>query len=340
MLQEMLRDPETEVIACTAPADLARGLATDGAAVVMSQEALTPRMLDVVAGHLAAQADWSELPLVLLLDRDHQNGAVLTRLRTRLPGSKLTVLQRPVRALELLTAVQTALRARRRQLQLRDHMIRQEELQRELNHRVKNVLANVIAIYHMTMRQSTSLHDFAAGFEGRLSALDRVHSAAVDAGEPRALGEIAELVLAPYLSAITRRVVIDGPPVCVTPQSSVTLALCFHELATNAAKYGAFSGPHGTVRLAWTPEAGAPPGLRVLWTETGGPPVVPPARSGYGTSFVRSVIGGMGGAIRLEFKPEGFVCEMSLPPEIFTRPDPEGTRTDPLGEVAKNDPDF
>jgi two-component sensor histidine kinase len=252
-------------------------------------------MLDVLAGHLAAQPNWSELPLVLLLDANYQTGAVLAGLRARLPTSKLMVLQRPVRALELVTTIQTAMAARRRQLQLRDQIMWQEELQHELNHRVKNAMANVVAIYHMTMRQSTSLEDFTVSFEGRLSALARVHAALAVSGEPRALHEIADLVLAPYRSVSGQRIRIEGPAINVTPQTAVTLALSLHELATNAAKYGALSGPQGTLSLLWAIEPGEDgAAVRLHWTEAGGPPVAAPSRRGYGTSFIRSAIKGMG----------------------------------------------
>jgi two-component sensor histidine kinase len=314
LLQEIFGKYGIGAVSCADPADLARELSLDGAALVMTQEALTRGMLDVLAGHLAAQPNWSELPLVLLLDADHQTGFVLAGLRARLPTSKLMVLQRPVRALELVTTVQTAMAARRRQHQLRDQIIWQQELQHELNHRVKNAMANVVAIYHMTMRQSTSLEDFSASFEGRLSALSRVHAALVVSGEPRALLEIADLVLAPYRS-VSR---IEGPAINVTPQTAVTLALALHELATNAAKYGAFSRPEGILFLVWTVAPGEDGAMvRLRWTEAGGPPVAAPSRRGYGTSFIRSAIKGMGGTIDFQFRPEGLDCVISIPADMF-----------------------
>jgi two-component sensor histidine kinase len=337
LLEEMLRQHGLATRICGDPTDLARELTADSAALVMSQEALTPRMLDVVAGHLAAQPSWSELPLVLLLDADHQHGSILAGLRTRLPSSKLTVLQRPVRALELVTAVQTAVAARRRQLQLRDHIVWQEELKRELNHRVKNALANVVAIYHMTKRQSASLEEFSERFEGRLTALSRAHSALVVSSEPSTLSEVADLVLAPYRSSCVQRVLITGPAVEVTPPAAVTLALCLHELATNAAKYGALSYPHGRVALSWGFEQGeASTIVRLSWTELGGPPVAPPSRRGYGTSFIRSAAkGSLNGAVDLQFRREGLACEMIIPLETLTgkaaQPSPPGDHSSLAG---------
>jgi two-component sensor histidine kinase len=315
ILEGILRQHGLATTVCGDATDLARQLIADSAALVMSQEALTPRMLDVVAGYLAAQPSWSELPLVLLLDAHHQHGSILTSLRTRLPSSKLTVLQRPVRALELVTTIQAAVASRRRQLQLRDHIVWQEELQRELNHRVKNILANVMAIYHMTVRQSASLEEFTERFEGRLTALSRVHHALVVSSEPSALSAVAELVLAPYRSNSGQRVLIAGPAIDVTPTAAATLALCLHELATNAAKYGALSCPQGRVALTWAFEQGeASTMVRLCWAEDGGPPVAPPSRRGYGTSFIRSAANGsLSGSVDLQFRPEGLVCRMIIP---------------------------
>jgi two-component sensor histidine kinase len=300
---------------CLDANDLAQELKGEPAAVILSQEALTPRILEALSGYLTAQPDWSELPALLLLDADRQKSPLIARLRAYLPRCKLIVLQRPVRPLELVTSVQTAVAARRRQLQLRDHIALQEELQRELNHRVKNVLANVFAIFHMTMRQSASLEEFKAGFEGRLTALSSAHSALVMSSELQTIGEVAELILAPYRSSDVERVTIVGPPLAMRRGPAITLALCLHELATNAVKYGALSAPQGRVALEWSQQLdGGQALLRLRWTERDGPPVSAPSRRGYGTAFLRSAIAsGMNGRIELSYLPLGLACEITAP---------------------------
>jgi two-component sensor histidine kinase len=281
--------------------------------VVMSQEALTPTALETVASHLESQPPWSELPLILLMDDIERSGAVLSGLRRRLPHSKMMILQRPVRTIEFVSVAQTALLARRRQRELRDHIEWQQELQRELNHRVKNILANVMAIYHMTIRQSDGLDAFAESFEGRLSALSRVHSALVVAEQSQPISAVAEQVLSPYRSSTDKRVVIEGPPIQLPPDMAVTFALCLHELATNAAKYGAFSTAEGAVSLTWTWDDPESP-VEVVWSESGGPPVTPPTRQGYGTRFVRSAMrGGPGAAVDIQFHREGLMCTFLIP---------------------------
>lgn len=313
VLQAMLQESGLAARICGTPVELGQELAAGCGVVLLSQEGLTSRVVDELSGWLSEQPRWSEPPLVLLLDRELHDRNALAELKRRLPSSKLVVLQRPVRRLELATAVQTVVVARRRQFQIRDHIQWQEELQSELNHRVKNVLANVSAIYHMTMRQSGSLQAFAESFEGRLTALSRVHSAVVVPDQPRSLQEIAELVLAPYESDGDGRVRVQGPTLHISPESAVTLALCLHELATNAAKYGALSSPTGRVKLEWTIE-GHPLQLDLAWTETGGPVVAPPTRRGYGSAFVRSAArGGLGGSFDIDYRAEGVIARFRLP---------------------------
>lgn len=288
------------------------------AALVMSQEALTTRTVETAARYLAAQPAWSELPLILIVDEVAHGGSILARLRRRLPRAQMVILQRPVRMTEFVSVAQNALLARRRQIELRDHIEWQQELQRELNHRSKNILANVGAIYQMTLRQSRSLEDFSASFEGRLSALAQVHSAATVA-QPLRL--VAERVLAPYRSDADERVVLNGPPMNLRPDTAELLALGLHELATNAAKYGAFSTSTGSVSLGWElVEALGEPQVRIVWTERGGPPVSPPTRRGYGTKFVQSALeSATGTAVDLQFAPEGVTCTFVIPVEAGTR---------------------
>jgi two-component sensor histidine kinase len=314
VLGEMLRENGIKAELCDSEDQLAEQM--DCCSVlVMSQEAMTPSALETVAVFLESQPPWSELPLILLVDDVSRNGAILSGLRRRLPHSKMMILQRPVRAVEFVSVIQTALLARRRQLQLRDHIEWQQELQRELNHRVKNILANVMAIYHMTLRQSDDLDAFADSFEGRLSALSQVHSALAVADQPQPLDAVAERVLAPYRSAAGDRVIIGGPPIQLQPDTAVIFALGLHELATNAAKYGAFSTYEGSVSLTWAFEvADSTPSVRIIWAESGGPPVSPPTRQGYGTRFVRSAMrGGTGAAVDIQYSREGLTCTFVIP---------------------------
>lgn len=302
---------------CCTDIDEVVGSLHECTATIVTQEALTPQTLDALGGALAAQPPWSELPFLLLLDGVQRSGPSLVGLEDALPQTKLTILQRPVRVVELLTAVQAAVAARRRQFELRDHIALQEELQRELNHRVKNTLANVYAIYHLTRRQSGSLEDFAERFEGRLNALSRVHAALVMSSRPRSIADIAELVLEPYRSSDPERIQVDLSPLLLESAPAVAFALSLHELATNAAKYGALSAPSGHVELRCVMAPGSE-AVDITWQETGGPAVAPPTRRGYGTAYVRSAVKGtLRGALELVFAPEGLRCVMAVPLSTF-----------------------
>jgi two-component sensor histidine kinase len=301
---------------CTAESALSDMLAQQPWTVVLTQEAFTAGNIETIGASLADQPEWSDIPFIVLLDADKQTNTSVTTLQTLLPSKHLTVMQRPIRTAELLTGIRSSLAARRRQLHVRDYLDMQETMQRELNHRVKNILSNVYAVYHMTVQQSASLEAFRDTFEGRLSALVRVHSMLAASGfRETPLAEIAAQTLAPYTSAQSpERVQIAGAELSVGPASATTVGLCIHELATNAAKYGAFSVAEGRVSLNWRlTDAGGEPAIELVWEEAGGPGVAAPTRQGFGTMFVNSAIRGLRGQTEFHFLPSGLRCVLRMP---------------------------
>lgn len=193
---------------------------------------------------------------------------------------------------------------------------RQQRLARELNHRVKNVLAVVQAIASQTILASRSLDEFAEAFEGRLGALAQAHGLLTTTGWQGAdLKALVEETLEPYRDSEAAAATADGPPIALPPRRAVALALVLHELATNAAKHGALSVPGGKVGVRWeVREEDGARRVRLVWQETGGPEVRPPARKGFGTGLIEQALKldleGMGG---LRFEPQGLVCELSFP---------------------------
>ena len=118
--------------------------------------------------------------------------------------------------------------------------------------------------------------------------------------------------LSPYCEDGDRRVRITGPRLMLEPNTAQTFAVTLHELATNAAKYGALSTSKGHVEIEWTRAADGRLVLR--WTESGGPPVSPPTRQGFGTRVMGEMIRGqLKGEMRFAWRPEGLACEISLP---------------------------
>lgn len=179
----------------------------------------------------------------------------------------------------------------------------------ELNHRVKNTLATVQSIVGQTLRrQETSAH-IREDLTARLLALSHAHDVLTNEKWSGAdLHEIVAQAAAPYRQKGREdRFVLDGPNVRLTPRTAIALALALHELATNAAKYGALSTPEGRVELDWTLEGDDR--LRLTWRERGGPVVTAPTRTGFGTRLIqRGLAAELGGRVELSFLPEGVVC--------------------------------
>ncbi len=184
----------------------------------------------------------------------------------------------------------------------------------ELNHRVKNTLATVQSLAAQTLRGADA--DAQAAFEGRLLALSGIHDRlSQERWESADLASVLSDVVAPYTEGGEARVRIAGVPVRLSPRTALTLALVFHELATNAAKYGALSSNKGGVEVSWE-IAGTDKAPRVLisWVERDGPRIRPPTHEGFGATFVkRSIEYELDGRAELHFEPAGLRCTIELP---------------------------
>lgn len=198
---------------------------------------------------------------------------------------------------------------------------RVEEHQRlllaELNHRVRNTLAIVQSIAGQTLRHASSAENFRSRFEQRIMALSEAHSLLTDSNwEGASVRVIIERVLNPHAGGGEPRYEISaGGDVRVGPNAAVTLLMALHELATNAAKYGALSKAKGRVLISWNveQEPGAMRRLHVRWEEKGGPKVKTPTRQGFGTRLIRGLAAETGGEAKLDFAATGLVCEFDLP---------------------------
>lgn len=309
-LGRLLAEQDIAVRICAGGNVLADDLAITPGVLVTTHEALTPAAMVAVADHLSQQPSWSELPIVLLLDRASKPELIRGELGRSWPRSRLIFYQRPITAVELLSGVQSALLARLRQRDVRDHIDQEMELRRELNHRVKNILASVTSIFEMTRRGANSLETFTDDFRGRLRALEKVHSAVFHAAEGAvSINDIASMTFEPYRLLGQERIVFDGPLINLGRESGTTLALCLHELTTNAIKYGALSQPEGRVMVRWSLRDGEEPELALIWKESGGPPVREPEKAGYGTRYVRSALTALFGQMPIiAFEADGLRC--------------------------------
>lgn len=191
-----------------------------------------------------------------------------------------------------------------------------EEQQRrlidELNHRVKNMLALVQGLALQSFKGDKPLAAAQAAFQARLSALAVAHDLLTRAKWAGAtLDEIVGAAVTPQAGA-SGQVAFGGPPVSLPPKVAVSLVLAFHELATNAVRDGALSAPTGRVEVAWQCHAGDR--LAIAWRETGGPPVTPPARGGFGLRMVERVLASeLGAQVRMDFAAAGLECRIDAP---------------------------
>jgi len=275
-----------------------------------------------VFGYTADEAVGQPITIVIPQDRQDEERTILTRIRR---GERIehfeTVRQRkrgslivvsltisPVKNAEgKIVGASKIARDITEQKRTSDQIA---TLAREAEHRSKNLLANVQAMVNLS--QADAVADLKKAIEGRIQALANVHSLFVASRWIGAeLSAIATQELAPYSATGDKRARMDGPQVLLEPNTAQAVAVILHELATNAAKYGALSIAKGHVDLKWSHEANGRLNLR--WTEDGGPIVQPPTRRGFGGRVIEQVIAQLKGESRFDWRAEGLVCEIAVP---------------------------
>jgi PAS domain S-box-containing protein len=210
----------------------------------------------------------------------------------------------------------------------------QRMLVRELDHRVKNLLASVATVAQRTREGSRSMDDFLHNFDGRIQAMAKAHSLlSRSRWQGVSLADLVNAELAPCVGEGGADG--EGPVVLLLAEAAQTMAIVLHELVTNACKYGALSTPEGrvVVRWDWLGDDRLN-GLALEWTEIGGPPVSEPAHTGYGIRAVReSIPHELGGRVELAFAPDGLRCRIELPPTAMR------SDADPADALMVHDPD-
>ena len=189
---------------------------------------------------------------------------------------------------------------------------RQILLAEEVDHRARNVVAVVQSIMRLT--RAETIEDYIGALDGRIGALSNAHRLlAGSRWEGADLTRLVEEEFSPYRAAGNERVSARGPVVLLPPATAQTIALAVHELATNAAKYGALSTDTGRVDLTWQTKSGK---LQLVWAESGGPEITPPDRRGYGS---RAIIAGierqLGGLVNFDWQASGLRCTLCVPHE-------------------------
>jgi PAS domain S-box-containing protein len=273
-----------------------------------------------VFGYAADEAIGQPITIVIPIDRQDEERTILTRIRR---GERIdhfeTVRQRKDGRLVFVSLTISPMKNANGDVVGASKIARdisaqkriQEQiatLAREAEHRSKNLLANVLATVKLS--QSETLEGLKQAIEGRIRALANVHSLFVQTRWIGAeLSAIARQELAPYIETGEMRARINGPQVLLEPNAAQSFAVILHELATNAAKYGALSSSDGRIDLCWSHE---PSGmLELRWTETGGPPVQTPTHEGFGGRIIKQLAGQLKGRAQFDWRVEGLDCEIT-----------------------------
>ena len=186
-------------------------------------------------------------------------------------------------------------------------------LTRELNHRVKNTLANVLSIVALTRRRTDNIDEFVTGLIGRVRALSATHDLLTQSEwGTTPIEAVIAAELAPYAQDSDRAVTTRGPHVELAPNDALSLGLAVHELATNASKYGALSQAGGNVEIYW--EMITDKLARIEWSEHGGPPVPEQRRRGFGTELIEKIVAHeLRNPVDLRFGADGVRCTLIVP---------------------------
>jgi two-component sensor histidine kinase len=188
----------------------------------------------------------------------------------------------------------------------------------ELNHRVKNTLSTVQAIVWQALRSASDPAVIRESIESRLSALSRSHDL-LTRGDwvGSGLHDLIREALEPFgvINGETSRAIIAGENIRMSPKATLALSIAFHELGTNAVKYGAFSNDTGSVQISWTTKPTTAGDRLVLhWRERGGPEVVPPTWKGFGSQVLeRGLAHELEGIVELKYPPDGVTCTIEIP---------------------------
>ena len=181
----------------------------------------------------------------------------------------------------------------------------------EMAHRFKNLMTVVNSVISLTARSVSTVEEYRDAIVGRLRSVSQTQEALLQPGREVQLIELVELELAPFRNDAISRIDVSGPALIVPAKLAISISLVLHELTTNAVKYGALSETGGSVQLAWkTEQAGDARYLVLDWIESGGPPVKPPVRRGFGSALIKSSFGSSNSDVK--YNQEGLTAHFKI----------------------------
>lgn len=225
--------------------------------------------------------------------------------------------------------------------QRRQEEERQALIMRELDHRVKNMLAVILSIAQISGRGAVDTKSFVSSFTDRVKSMSQAHSL-ISEGRWSGVSfyDLLHQELAPYEPTGSENVGLSGPPLSLKPEAAQALSMAIHEMATNAAKYGALSVPDGRIDVSWrfVGEEGA---VQVDWAERGGPAVAKPERKGFGSTVIEKITGQqLGNGIELDFAKDGLRASFQIAPDhlLGFTPPKSGEKTDKPDDDGHDEP--
>jgi len=289
--------------------------------IVISQEGATSSAGRSLCEMHASEPLWARLPVLFLVSNERRLPPACRVLGDCDAAPSFIYFERPARRSMLRQTFRALSESRHRQFRTRKLMQSLEEekehnafLLDELRHRVRNSLAVLQSLFKMTLRRSDSLDDLSEDFGARLRSMSDAHSRLTNSyDQPTDLVTILKEHVEPYTSGIGQ-LRLDGDPVRLGEKVAFDLAMTIHELATNAAKYGALSTPSGQIAITWSRIK--PSGdLKLTWRESGGPPVDPPNRQGLGSTLIENFSSGDADRPSTEFNKTGLVWRAQISSE-------------------------
>lgn len=275
------------------------------------EENLLAQMGSTAAGGISVSQPVNFSNHQMILQLESSGGAGLSNMGVLTLAFGLLVASLMLALLRLLTRQANEDRAALEWLQEQDSI--RESLTRELNHRVKNTLANVLSIIALTRNRTDRVDEFADGLDGRIRALSATHDLLTSSEwGTTPLRDVVEAELAPYLAQDDWIIELSGPPVQLAPNDALSFGLAVHELGTNAGRYGALSVHGGNVTVHW--DLVSDKLVRVTWQEHGGPPVKPERQRGFGLHLIERIVAHeLGQPVEIEFAADGVRCVMLIP---------------------------
>lgn len=310
LIREHLRrvEPEPTVVRAVSRDDFVRALEQDRYDLILADYSLPG--FDGMAALEIAREKASETPFIFV------SGVLGEEIATEAFRKGATDYVMKQRLIRLPSAVDRALAETREKAERRRAEQQMELLVAELSHRVKNILAMVMSIARRTAKSSRTVQQYEETFLSRMRALSDAHALVFEANwGDTTLQRVLERTLSPFRREGDRSIIIDGPPVKLEPKAALALSLIFHELVTNATKYGALSVERGRVAAQWSiiPQDGGAKRVKFTWRESDGPAVTPPQEKGFGTTLLeRSMRYELDGDAVLDFQETGLVCELQF----------------------------